>query len=211
MAKQGKHGSARRIFSALTELRPQSEKAWTWLAQSLEARQRLPEAAEAYRTVIGINPRSVSAHTKLGGLLFKQRRYEEAIAAFDNAIALNPNDTDADISRANALFALGRLPPDQWTHYAALNADLGDRVSKAGSAEFAIRCYQQAIAMKSDLARAHYGLGQIMVAQGKLEDARQCYRRVADIDPEYPDLIERLASIAPSTRPNARPAYEARP
>lgn len=211
LARQGKHGSAKRIFTALTEVRPQSEKAWTWLAQSLEARQRLPEAAKAYRTIIGINPGSASAYSKLGNLLFKQRKFEEAIAAFEKSLELNPDNSEVDLSRANTLFLLGRLPPDQCTRYAGMNLDLGDKTSKDGAAEYAIRCYQHAIAMKSDLVQAHYGLAQILLAQGKLEDARQSFRRAADIDPEFRDVTERLSSIAPHDRPVKHPVYEARP
>lgn len=211
MAKQGKHGAAKRLFTALTELRPQSEKAWTWLAQSLEARQRLSEAIKAHQAVIGINPQSASAFNKLGNLLFKQRRFEEAIAAFDKAVELNPGNLEADISRANTLFMLGKLPPDQLAFYATKNAELGDKVSKAGNATFAMHCYRQALVMKSDLAHAHYGLAQLLQAQGEAEDARQSYRRAAEIDPEYRDVIERLSAI-PLTVPSVQQSsYAARP
>jgi tetratricopeptide (TPR) repeat protein len=210
MAVQGKHGSAKRIFATLTELRPQSEKAWMWLAQSLEARRRLPEAAKAYQAVIGINPQSASAHNKLGNLLFRQQRFEEAAAAFERAVELNPDNGDADLSRANTLFMLGRLPPDQIARYAARNADLGDKAGKEGSAKFAIQCYRQALAMKSDLVQAHYGLGQVLLAQGQAENAQHSYRRAAEIDPAYRDVVERLSSIMPPP-PSQRPGYEARP
>lgn len=211
MAKQGKHGAAKRIFSALTELRPQSEKAWNWLAQSLEARQRFSEAIKAYQTLIGINPKSASAHNKLGGLLYKLRRFDEAIAAFERTVELNPDNLEADISRANILFMLGKLPPEQFVHYAAKNADLGDKASREGSARFAMDCYRQALAMKADLVQAHYGLAQLQLAQGEAENARQSYRRAAEIDPEYRDVVERLSSIAQPLRPSQQPAYAARP
>ncbi len=211
MAVQGKHGAAKRIFTTLTEVRPQSEKAWTWLAQSLEARARLPEATKAYQTVIEINPQSASAYSKLGTLLFKQHRYEAAVSAFEKAMELKPDNIEADVSRANTLFILGKLPPDQTIHYAEMNADLGDRISTEGSAEFAVRCYQQAIAMNGDLVRAHYGLGQLFQARGDVESARQSYRRAAEIDSEYRDVNERLASIDPPVRAGQQLAYEARP
>lgn len=211
MAKQGKHGAAKRIFAALTELRPQSEKAWNWLAQSLEARQRLPEAIKAYQTLIGLNPKLASAHNKLGTLLFKQRKFEEAIAAFERAVELNPDNLEADISRANMLFMLGKLPPDQHAQYAARNADLGDKASREGSTKFAMDCYRQALAMKGDLVQAHYGLAQLQLARGEAESARQSYRRAAEIDPEYRDVVERLSSIAQPLRPSPQPAYVARP
>jgi tetratricopeptide (TPR) repeat protein len=196
MAGRGKHGAAKRLFTTLTEVRPQSEKAWTWLAQSLEARGRIPEAANAYRTLTQLNPDAAPVHNKLGALLFKLQRFDEAIAAFDRAIELKPDYVEADISRANTLFILGKLESDRLAHYATLNAELGDKACKDGSAAFAVQCYRQAIAMKRDLARAHYGLGQLWQAQGNSEHAQESYRRAAEIDPDYLDVLARLGSIA---------------
>jgi tetratricopeptide (TPR) repeat protein len=211
MVTQGKHGAAKRIFTALTELRPQSEKAWNWLAQSLEARQRFPEAIKAYQTLIGINPKLAGVHNKLGNLLFKQRRFEEALAAFERAAELSPDSLEADVSRANMLFMLGKLPLDQIAQYAAKNADLGDRASGEGATKFAIDCYRQALAMKGDLVQAHYGLAQLLLERGEAESARQSYRRAAEIDPEYRDVVERLSAMMPQSRSSQQPAYAARP
>jgi len=212
LALQGKHGAAKRIFVTLTELRPQSEKVWMWLGQTLEARDRVPDAIKAYEKVVATNPQSANAYNKLGSLLFKQRRFDEAVAAFEKAIELKPDNIEAEVSRANTLFMLGKLSPEQIERYAEMNAALGDKVSKDGATDFAARCYQQAIKMKEDVVQAHYGLGQILLARGEVEGAQQSYRRAAEIDPDYKDVVERLASIMPPVRAVAqRPAYEARP
>ena len=211
MASQGKHGTAKRLFTALVEVRPHSEKAWTWLAESLEARERLAEAANAYQKVIEINPNSATPHNKLGTLLFKLRRFDEAVASFDRAITLKPDHLEADINRANTLFLLGRLPPDKRDHYATLNAALGDRANQNGGAAFAVHYYRQAIAMKNDLVRAHYGLGQALHAKGESENARLSYRRAAEIDPDYLDVLDRIAAIAPSPRQTQQNTFAPRP
>ncbi|MFZ5692976.1 MAG: GNAT family N-acetyltransferase [Pseudomonadota bacterium] len=196
MVTKGRHGAAKRIFTALTELRPRSEKAWAWLAQSLEARGKLNEAADAYRTIIKINPDSAGVHNKLGALLFKLRRFDEAVAEFDRALELNPEYLEADVSRANTLFMLGRLPVEQRDLYAVRNTDLGDKMRQSGSQSFAASCYRQAIAMKDDLARAHYGLGHVLQAQGDAEAASDSFRRAAELDPDYLDAVERLDGAA---------------
>jgi tetratricopeptide (TPR) repeat protein len=211
MATKGRHGAAKRIFTALTELRPQSEKAWTWLAQSLEARGRLNDAADAYGTIIKISPESAGAHNKLGTLLFKLRRFDEAVTAFERALELNPDYLEADISRANTLFMLGKLPADKRDRYADMNAELGDKVRQKGSVKFAVSCYRQAIAMKDDLARAHYGLGQVLESQGETEAAIASYRRAAQIDPDYLDVNARLGERAGRYARHAPPPeHEAR-
>jgi tetratricopeptide (TPR) repeat protein len=209
---QGKHGAAKRLFTALTEVRPQSEKAWAWLARALEARGRLAEAADAYRTIIRISPESATANNKLGNLLFKLRRFDEAVTAFGRAVELKPDYLEADVNRANTLFMLGQLPADTLAHYSAMNAALGDKASKNGASAFAAYCYRQAIAMKSDLVGAHYGLGQVLHAQGEADNARQSFQRAAEIDPGYLDVIDRLGSIVQQpARPAQQPAHAARP
>jgi len=211
MAAKGRFGAAKRLFTALTELRPRSEKAWAWLAQSLEARDRLIEAADAYRTIIKINPDSAGAHNRLGGLLFKLRRFDEAVKAFDRALELDPDYLEADVSRANTLFMLGKLPADRWEHYAAKNADLGDKGRQNGSANIAVSCYRQAIAMKDDCVRAHYGLGAVLQAKGEARAAIDSYRRAAEIDPDYLDVAERLGEAAGRYARHVQPSeHEAR-
>jgi tetratricopeptide (TPR) repeat protein len=212
MARQGKHGAAKRLFTSLTEVRPQSEKAWAWLAQALEARGRFADAVNAYRTIIRINPDSATANNRLGHLLFKLRRFDEAVMAFERAVELKPDYLEADVNRANTLFMLGQLPTDKLAHYSAMNAALGDKASKNGASAFAAYCYRQAIAMKSDLVGAHYGLGQVLHAQGEADNARQSFQRAAEIDPGYLDVIDRLGSIVQQpARQAQQPAHTARP
>jgi tetratricopeptide (TPR) repeat protein/CelD/BcsL family acetyltransferase involved in cellulose biosynthesis len=209
MVSRGKHGAAKRIFTTLTELRPQSEKAWMWLAQSLEARQRVPDAIRAYQRLVDLNRTSPGICNKLGKLLFEQHRYEEAVAAFEEAIRRSPENEEADINRANTLFVLGRLLPEEIAHYAEKNAGLGDKIGADGSAQRAMHCYRQALAMKGDLARAHYGLARMQQVQGETKSAERSYRRAADIDPEYRAEAARLPAIAPTLTPT-QPAVDAR-
>jgi tetratricopeptide (TPR) repeat protein len=211
MSSLGRHGAAKRLFTTLTELRPQSEKAWLWLAQTLETRQRIPDAIRAYQTLAGLNQTSPGLCNKLGKLLFEQRRYEEAVTAFEEAVRRDPGSEEADINRANTLFVLGRLPPDQIARYAEMNAGLGDKVGVDGAAaKYAMHCYKQALAMKRDLARAHFGLARLLQAQGDAESAQQSYRRAAEIDPGYREEVEHLSAIAQSLTPTQQPAYDAR-
>ncbi|MFN3348031.1 GNAT family N-acetyltransferase [Pseudorhodoplanes sp.] len=195
MTTEGKYGAAKRLFTELTKLQPKSEKAWTWLAKTLEAREHFAEAAKAYRSVIGINPKSTAAYTKLGAVLVKQRQFDEAVAAFDRAIQLDPDNLEAQVSRGNTLFMCGRLPEHLLEYYSARNAELGDKASASGETKFALQCYRQALAMKSDLAQAHYGLARILEATGDAGDALLSYRRAAEIDPKFRDVGERLAAM----------------
>lgn len=194
-ASTGSHGAAKRIFKSLVAIKPDSEKAWLRLGNSLEARHLFSDAADAYREVIKRQPGLALAHNKLGNALFKIKRFDDAIAAFETAVSLQPGYIEAEVSWANTLHMLGRLPPEKLAHYAAMNAALGDKIRKSGGNAFAIHCYRQALRLKDDLVEAHYGLAQIFHAQDDIEKALQSYRNVIALDPHHRDALTFLSQL----------------
>jgi tetratricopeptide (TPR) repeat protein len=206
MAAKGRHPAATQLFKALIAVKPASEKAWLWLGQSLEAKQRFSDAADAYRHVVALRPELAVAHNKLGAALFKLGRFDEAIAAFDRAIELQPGYLEAEVSRANTLHMLGILPDERRAHYAALNAELGDKYRKNGAISFAVHCYRQAITMQHDFVRAHYSLGHVLESQKDVVGALESYRRVVEIDPDYSDALMRVSALAPQGQRTPPPA-----
>lgn len=211
MAAEGRHGAAKRLFRALLAVKPDAEKAWLWLGRSLEAQRRFAEAADVYRKAITLNPDFAVAHNNLGNALFMLGRHTEAIAAFEKALSLDPGYTDAEISHANTLHMLGALPPEKLDRYAALNADLGDRIRHKGGISFSIHCYRQAIAMAPDLTQAHYGLAQALQAQGDVANALRSYRKVADLEPDYRDVADILSKHSRPSDKSQQPAQALRP
>lgn len=161
------------------------------------------EAADAYREVINQHPNLALAHNKLGNVLFKAGRYEDAISAFEKAVSLQPGYLEAEVSWANTLHMLGKLPAEKRAHYAAKNAALGDRVRNGGNNAFAIHCYRQALNLKSDLIEAHHGLAQAFHAQADMDKALQSYRKVLALDPQHGEALSFLSRSAP---PPDRPA-----
>jgi protein O-GlcNAc transferase len=209
MTTKGRHGAATRLFKSLVSIKPASEKAWLRLGHSLEAKGRFSDAADAYRQVIALRPELAVAHNKLGGTLFKLGRFDAAVAAFDKAVELQPGYTEAEVSRANTLHMLGTLPVEKRAHYAALNVQLGDKFRKNGAVSFAIHCYRQAITIQHDLVQAHYSLGHALQSQNDVDGARESYRKVLEIDPDYADALERVSALSPD--PQSTPPSAARP
>jgi Tfp pilus assembly protein PilF len=196
-ASTGSHGTAKRIFKSLVAIKPDAEKAWLRLGHSLEARRRFAEAADAYREVINRHPNLALAHNKLGNVLFKAGRYEEAISAFEKAVSLQPGYLEAEVSWANTLHILGKLPAEKRRHYAEMNAALGDKARKSGSNVSAIHCYRQALNLKDDLIEAHHGLAQAFQAQAEMDKALQSYRKVLALDPQHREALSFLSQFAP--------------
>src|SRR5580692_11738521 len=59
-------------------------------AQALESQGKLPEAAEAWRSITRQNPSDAAAFASLGVVLARQEKYQEAASAYRQAIKLDP-------------------------------------------------------------------------------------------------------------------------
>ena len=68
---------------------------------------RLPEAINAYRTVVKMAPKNRDAWVDFAETLFEAEMLEEALEAYGKALTLRPDDAEAYVSQARAHFALG--------------------------------------------------------------------------------------------------------
>ena len=123
-------------------------------------------AIEAYRASIAILP-TAEAHTFLGWTYSHQGKVKEAIAECEIAI---------------------RIDPEFGNPY----NDIGVYLLDLGQIEEAGPWFRKAIAAKRYCCYqfAHANLGRVLLAQGKIEEARKSFERALEYDPEYlPALI----------------------
>ena len=123
-------------------------------------------AIEAYRASIAILP-TAEAHTFLGWTYSHQGKVKEAIAECEIAI---------------------RIDPEFGNPY----NDIGVYLLDLGQIEEAGPWFRKAIAAKRYCCYqfAHANLGRVLLAQGKIEEARRSFERALEHDPEYlPALI----------------------
>lgn len=123
-------------------------------------------AIEAYRASIAIHP-TAEAHTFLGWTYSYQDKIKEAIAECEIAI---------------------RIDPEFGNPY----NDIGVYLLELGQIDEAAGWFRKAIAAKRYCCYqfAHANLGRVLLAQGKIEEARTAFDRALEYDPEYlPALI----------------------
>ena len=123
-------------------------------------------AIEAYRASIAIHP-TAEAHTFLGWTYSYQGKVKEAIAECEIAI---------------------RIDPDFGNPY----NDIGVYLLELGHIDEAGPWFRKAIAAKRYCCYqfAHGNLGRVLLAQGKVDEARTSFERALEHDPEYlPALI----------------------
>jgi len=78
-------------------------------ALSLEKEGKLPEAEEAWQSVVKLQPRNGQAYAHLGLLEAHQEHYPEAIADYRKAYALNPEIPQLRLNLGLALFKSGNF------------------------------------------------------------------------------------------------------
>ena len=61
----------------------------------------------------------------------------------------------------------------------------GNAIEETGQLDDALRCYDAAVNLAPDLARAHMNRGNILLARGTAEDALNAYQKALELKPDY--------------------------
>lgn len=162
MQQKEDYSTAEDYFNRAIEVDPKSPQAWFSLGNLYQTQGRFPEAIEAYQQVLALQPNAVAVYNNLGYTWQQHGKWEEAIACYQKALDIQPKCTEADVNLGNALYAQGHLSPEQQSHYAALNYNLGVMRQKSGDWKTAVLYYQQAIVMNPDLLEAHENLERVL-------------------------------------------------
>ncbi len=141
------------------------------LGEGYRFRGLIDKAEAEYRKSIATDPSFVPPYVGLSQLLTKANRLEEAIPVCRQAVDLQPDSALVRCNLANALFYDGFL------HEARSE-------------------FRRAIALDSQLAPAHFGLGALQRILGESPEAVEEFRQAVTLDPHYFN-----AQIAPRRGP----------
>ena len=135
------------------------------------------------------------AQNNLGEFLLNQGRTEEAAAHFRSALAIRPDGLTANLNLGAYEDRRGNLPAaiERYQMVARHAADLGMRATAYSSLGFAYRgmgqatkakqCFETALQLEPDWARAMTGLGLIAQENGDTTEAIRQYSRAAAVQP----------------------------
>ncbi len=142
-------------------LKPDYVAAMNGLGKAYRQQNKFDQAIAVFREATQVDTISPDAWSNMGVCYRELRQYDEALKCYDEAIKRNPNHAESYSNRALAL------------HY---SGDLA-------GAEVA---YREALRLKPDRADAQFGLGAIMLTQGKWSEGFKQYewrRKMADSGP----------------------------
>jgi protein O-mannosyl-transferase len=135
------------------------------------------------------------AQNNLGEFLLNQGRTEEAAAHFRSALDIRPDGLTANLNLGAYEDRRGNLPAaiERYQIVARHAADLGMRATAYSSLGFAYRgmgqatkakqCFETALQLEPDWARAMTGLGLIAQENGDMTEAIRQYSRAVAVQP----------------------------
>lgn len=168
--------------------------------QLAESMSRWNQAIEQYNLAVDFDPKHQQSLYRLGILNVQQKNYPAAIEAWEKylkATNYSPKaygnlalcyELSEDFEKAEATYKKGieRAPKDQ-----LCRVNYGLMLAKQGRTNEA---FMQLNAVLKP-AEAHYNMGSIYEAQGKLAQAKMEYTRALEADPTFFDAQQRLAGI----------------
>ncbi len=171
------------------------------LGAGLRSRQSFRGNLEA----AAVNPHDGEAQYQLG-LVYQQRRnFTEAIRRFGNAVAIDPAQTDAHFQLGRIAREQGRLS-DALTHFQTV-VNLDERHSQSeilreiGALYISARQYEDARRELGEYTERRpydpeglFYFGQALEGLGKMEEAREAYRRAAEAASLAPSYLKRAAA-----------------
>jgi tetratricopeptide (TPR) repeat protein len=174
---------------------------WLWLqAGDLRAAER------NFNATLKVEPTFYPAEAGLGYLSLARKDHESAVSHFERAVRANPRYVPALVGRGEAHLALGARDRALESFEAAVAADPDLTGLRSRVEVLRFRGLQDDVAAARKAAEA-----------GRLDEARQAYKRALLASPQSPFLLRELASIErragdlPSALQHAQQAAELEP
>ena len=172
-----------------------------------------PEASETARArlrkALEIDPSIWEAWHDLGVIAWREGEDDEAIADFTKALQGNRDHTPTLLARAEAYRRAGKKKDARADYEAAIKAmeeddpnrrDAAARLASllrdAGDYEDAVEILRETVRVSGTSARIYTELGQIYIAQKRLELAQLVLAKALELDAKDPSVYNALALLA---------------
>jgi tetratricopeptide (TPR) repeat protein len=208
--RQGKSAEAVRVFEQAAARIPKKESDHLQLGQALLKSKLLPAAHRIAEKAIEIDPSSDAAYKLKGEAELEMHFYTDAIRSYSRALELNTNSEDADLGLARAQWGAGMIPEavatfergitrfprhtPHYTEYARMLLKLVESGERDREAELrALSLLNTAVALDGSQSDAHYEMGSLLLARGKVPEALKELQIAARLDPERSKIRYSLA------------------
>ena len=170
----------RDLFTKLTALHPDDERAHTLLGINHFGQQDYEEAARNLQKAVEIAPEFTASYNQLGYAYRFLNRFDDAERTFKKYTELLPDDPNPYDSYAELLLKMGRF-------------------------DEAIIQYRKALSVVSHFPNSHYGIAAALTYQGKYAQAREELQQAIDDARNDGELRGALFTLAVSYVHEGRP------
>lgn len=170
------------------------------------------EAIKEYETALRLEPHYPMVHYNLGTLYLELRKFEEARTHLEKVIELESNNSLAHNNLGAVYFELGeyararqhfsqaiRVAPlfaEAYRNLGELEVLQGNVAEAEALLRKALLCYEELDnTVASEVAWTAVRLGNLLVDDGKLDEAEVYYRKTVLLTPEHPVAYYNLAQI----------------
>lgn len=200
---QGNVEAAGREWRAALKLAPNDIILLNNLGLLYARQKRYPEAVENFRRAIQRKPNYTDAHFNLGTAYLEMGKPELAESQFRTAVALSPLNSRAHNALGKLYFEAGRLREAE-EHFrksveSRPNAEgyngLGDLYLRAGAPGRAESVFKRALSDEPYNSHAHFNLGAIYAATGRIAEAVREYQAGLESHPSNREALAALQKL----------------
>jgi tetratricopeptide (TPR) repeat protein len=171
-------------------------------------KKRYEEAIEDFDRSIRLRPNYVDSHINLGRTYAEIGAFEKAEAQLRAAVALAPLDVHARNELASYYFDAGRFAEAEAQFRASVSSggtvqawnSLGEIYSRWKRWQDAEHAFRQALASDAFDSRSHFGLGAVLEAEGRTNEALKEYAAGLQTDPRNPAALEAVERLEKSLK-----------
>ncbi|MCT7952789.1 tetratricopeptide repeat protein [Ancylothrix sp. C2] len=198
-SKKGKWLEAIAACQQAISLQPASADAYKILGKGLQFSGQLETAKQCYLKALEIQPNLAEVYANLGSLAAQQESWQEAILYSQKALQINPQLVPVYRNLAKVFDRMG-LPAESalWSYNAQRLEQslepasgtaekyllLGNKQLLEGNVDEAVKCYQQAITLNSNMSPAYHNLGEILSTKQQWDEAIKAYREAIKVKPD---------------------------
>ncbi len=184
--EQGKLGDAVTACEQALKQKPDFAPAYKTLGKASQVQGNLAKAKHWYTKALEIQPNFAEVYTNLATLYAQEKDWERALVCYQKSTELQAKNTK---STNNERTVLSCDIDDIEVYIQGAEAFYAQRKFEQAAA-----ACQRVIKVKPD-ARAYKICGNARQAQGKVEEAKNCYAKAIEIDPDFAEAYTNLGTL----------------
>jgi tetratricopeptide (TPR) repeat protein len=194
--KTDKLAKSQEVFEKLAQVQPDYPNVFYNLALVLKSRMFYTKSIEMYRKALDKEPDNADAANNIGVIYYLMGMYDQAREAFEQALQIQP---DQELARANLEKLTQKSNQPQTTSKPTGTVreyiEVGAAFYASGDYMKAAEYFEKALQLQPDNFKANNNIALTYMKIGKMDAAKQHFKRALRTDPSAIDVKENLEKL----------------